>query len=91
MKQYKSLSLICILQNCWLTLCRPETPKWVLWQKAKTPDEMPHNAAFHQGLQCLQTQNQPSEKYQFWGIINCDPSIYTMNKPEWIVCNFMQT
>ena len=24
------------------------------------PDEMPHNAAFHLGLQCL-------PKYQFWG------------------------
>ena len=26
------------------------------------PDEMPHNAAFHQGLHCLLHQNLSSEK-----------------------------
>ena len=26
------------------------------------PDEMPHDAAFHQGLRCLQRQNPSSEK-----------------------------
>ena len=26
------------------------------------PDEMPHNVAFHQGLHCLQRQNQTPEK-----------------------------
>ena len=26
------------------------------------PDEMPHHAAFHQGLHCLLTQNRLSEK-----------------------------
>ena len=36
-----------------LTLCVPETPKRVLWQTVKTPDEMLHIAAFHQGLHCL--------------------------------------
>ena len=29
---------------------------------SEDPDEMPHNAAFHQGLPCLLRQNQPSEK-----------------------------
>ena len=29
---------------------------------SEDPDEMPHNVAFHQGLQCLPRQNQSSEK-----------------------------
>ena len=29
---------------------------------SEDPDEMPHDVAFHQGLQCLQTQNCSSEK-----------------------------
>ena len=35
------------------------------------PDEMPHNAAFHQGLHCLLRQNQCSKK--FLRSIFCDP------------------
>ena len=32
------------------------------------PDEMPHNAAFHQGLHCLPRQNRASEKeIQYFG------------------------
>ena len=32
------------------------------------PDEMPHDATFHQGLHCLLQQNQSSEKEikHFW-------------------------
>ena len=39
------------------------------------PDEMPHNAAFHQGLHCLLRQKQSSEKENiyFSEIITCDP------------------
>ena len=29
---------------------------------SEDPDEMPHDAAFHQGLHCLLSQNQSSEK-----------------------------
>ena len=29
---------------------------------SEDPDEMSHNAAFHQGLHCLLRQNQSSEK-----------------------------
>ena len=29
---------------------------------SEDPDEMPHKAAFHQGLQCLLRQNRSSEK-----------------------------
>ena len=55
------------------------------------PDEMQHNAAFHQGLQCLK-QNQSSEKEipYFLGITNCDPSIYTMDHPDMILCRSME-
>ena len=56
------------------------------------PDEMPHNAAFHQGLHCLLRQNQPSEKQirYFWEIITSDPSVYTMDHPDFIACSFME-
>ena len=40
------------------------------------PDEMPHSAAFHQGLHCLLKQNQSSEKgkqYFFLETVTCDP------------------
>ena len=29
---------------------------------SEDPDEMPHDAAFHQGLRCLLRQKRPSEK-----------------------------
>ena len=46
-----------------LALCRQKTPKRVL-----DPDEVPQNAAFHQGLHCLMWQNQSSDKelQYFW-------------------------
>ena len=43
-----------------LTLCMLETPKWVPWEKSDGPDEMQQNAAFHQGLHCLQRLKQHS-------------------------------
>ena len=55
------------------------------------PDEMLHNAAFYQGLHCLLRQNQSSEKeIQYFGeIITCDPSIYGMDHPQFIVYNLL--
>ena len=55
-------------------------------------DEMPHNAAFHQGLHCLLRQNRSSAKeIQYClEIITCDPSVYTMDKHDFIVCSFME-
>ena len=35
-----------------ITLWVQETPKRVLFTNSEDPDEMPHNAAFHQGLHC---------------------------------------
>ena len=54
--------------------------------------KLPHNAAFHQGLQCLLRQNQFSEKEIKFilEMITCEPSIYTMDRPDFIVCNCMK-
>ena len=51
------------------------------------PDEMLHDAAFHQGRNCLLTQKQSSgEEIQLYlEIITCDPSNYTMDHPKLIV------
>ena len=52
---------------------------------SEDPDEMLHNAAFHQGLHCLLRQKPifQRKKYNFFlfEIITCDPSIYTMDHP----------
>ena len=61
------------------------------------PDEMPH-MAFHLGLNCLLRQNDLQRKtytHFYLEIITCDPSIYTMDHPKFIVSNqkeeFMST
>ena len=46
---------------------------------SEEPDEMRHDAAFHQGLHCLLIQNRSSKKkiqLHFGGIITSDPTIY---------------
>ena len=61
---------------------------------SEDPDEMPHHAAFHQGLHCLLLQSQSSETYTIFGeIITCDPLRYTMDHPDFVihVCSFMET
>ena len=50
------------------------------------PDEMPHDAAFHQGLHGLLRYKRSSEKYNL-EIKICDPSIYKMDQPKLIVSN----
>ena len=45
-----------------LTLWRLETPKIGTLANSEDPDEMPHDIAFHQGLHCLQRQEQSSKK-----------------------------
>ena len=56
------------------------------------PDEMPHNAAFQQGLHSTLRQNPSSEKetLYFLEIINCEHSIYTMDCPDLNVSNFIE-
>ena len=51
---------------------------------SEDPDEMPHNAAFHQGLRCLLRQNgSPEKEIEYClKIITCDPSLYTMDHPD---------
>ena len=42
-----------------LTLYILDTPKWVLWQTVKDPDEMQNNAAFNKILHYLLRLKQP--------------------------------
>ena len=53
------------------------------------PAEMPHEAAFQQGLHCLLRQKCSPEKIiQFYlEIITCDRSNHTKDHPEPIVSN----
>ena len=50
---------------------------------SEDPDEMPHDAAFHQGLLCLLRENQSSgtEVHFDMKILTCDPLICTINHP----------
>ena len=59
-----TLKIFAYLPMCdsYLTVWRPETPKRVTLSNSEDPGEMPHNAAFHQGLHCLLRQNQYSAK-----------------------------
>ena len=54
--------------------------------------EMPHKAAFHQGLHYLREQKRSSEKeIQMFGvIITCVPSIDIINDPGLSVSIFME-
>ena len=53
---------------------------------------MPHNAAFHRGLHCLPSPNRSSKKnkQECMEIITYDPSMYTMDHPDFIGCSFME-
>ena len=52
------------------------------------PDEMPHNAAFHQGLCCLLQQKWSSKKEKkYLEIITHYPSTYSMDRPKSIISN----
>ena len=53
--------------------------------KNEGPDEMPHNATFHQGLHYLLRLKRSSEKEFQLESITCNSSIYTMNHPMFIV------
>ena len=53
---------------------------------SEDPGEMPHNAAFQLGLQCLLRIKRSSKKNCF-EIITCDPSKSTINYPMFIVSN----
>ena len=71
---------------------KTKTPKMGTLENSEDPDEMPQYAAFHQGLHCLLRQNQSSEKNKQYllEIMTCDPSVYTMDHPDFIICSFME-
>ena len=46
-----------VLNSLWT-----RNPKTVTLTNSEDPDEMPPNAAFHQGLHCLRRQNRSSEQ-----------------------------
>ena len=56
---------------------------------SEDPDEMLHDAAFHQGHDCLLKSNafQRNKYIFFFKIITCNPSIYTLDHPKFIVSN----
>ena len=60
---------------------------------SEDPDEMPHDAAFHQGLFSLLRQYRFSEKeiQYFFEIITYDHVLNTMNLLDFSVCSFMET
>ena len=45
----------------------------VNFANSEDPDEMPHNAAFHQGLHCFLRQNLSSEVKYFLTFITSSP------------------
>ena len=58
-------------------------------ENSDDPDKMLHNAAFYQGRHCLLDKNElQRKKYNFYmEIIACDPLIYIMDHPKFIVSN----
>ena len=54
---------------------------------SEDPDEMQHNAAFHQGLHCLLKLKQPSgtEIHHNLEYSTCGPLKYTMGSPILII------
>ena len=61
--------------------------------KSEYPDEMLHNAAFHQGFDCLLRPDRSSEKEikSVFEITACDSLIYTIDHPHLTVSNFMES
>ena len=59
---------------------------------SEDPDEMLHETAFHQRSTLFaKTKRSLRERNLFYlEIITCDPSIYTMDHPKFIVSNQME-
>ena len=56
---------------------------------SEDPDEMPHDAAFHQSLHSLIRQKQSSEKeiHFYLKVLTCELLIHTMDHPKFVVSN----
>ena len=62
------------------------TPK-----NSEDPDEMLHNAAFHQGLYCLVQKWSSEKEIQFYlEIITCDLLMYQMDHSKSIASNLKE-
>ena len=59
---------------------------------SEDPDEMPHNAAFHQSLHCMQYKIDLQRKKftTFLELKTCDPSKYILDHPGIIFFSFME-
>ena len=57
--------------------------------KSENSDEMPQNAAFHQGIHylLLRTLKIFRERSIYLGMITYDPLMFTMDLPKFIVSN----
>ena len=73
-----------------LTLCSLETAKWVHLQTVKAQMKCPRMQQFIRVCTVCKDEFLQTKKYIFWGIITCDPSIYTMDHPGLTVSNFME-
>ena len=61
------------------------------WANSEDPEEMPHNAAFYLSLHCLLKKlDLQKEMQNILEIIPSDPSIYTMDHTDFIVCSFVE-
>ena len=79
-----------IFRTCLFNLLSTENPLKGNFKLANIEDseEMPHYAAFHEGLHCLLTETKSiviERNIIFLEIITCDPSKYTMDHSEFIV------
>ena len=78
-----------LLKNKYILDLNQSDTKMCTLAYSEDPDEMPLNTAFHKGLHCLLRQKLSSEnEIQFnLEIITCNPLIYTMDHPKFIVSN----
>ena len=67
------------------TSCGPETPKRVLWQTVKCHGISSRSALFTETKSFIRESNTT-----FLEIITCDPSLYTMDHPNFIACSFTE-
>ena len=70
----------------------PYLDLWGTLANSIDPDEMQHNAVFHQGLHCLLQIKQPAgtEIYHTIETSTCDPLNNTMDSPIFIVLKSME-
>ena len=74
------------MQECTINPLFSENPKTGSFAKSEDPDEMQHNAAFHQHLHCLPRLKQPlGTEHHNLEKSTCDPLKCTIGSPILIV------